>query len=118
MSWSNLALWIYILVPSVALVGRVAPRWRAGRWDDRAASMGLTLVIAALVTMAILVLAFGAEQDVVGWLLAKPGLISPLLLFVVLTLYSVMSFGTRLLRAMTGMLNGAGRGRCSTSGPS
>ena len=85
---------LYLAGP-LALVGWAIRRRATGRWTTRAASLGLALAVATLVTFGLIVLAFASKQDLLGFMLAAPGLIPPTLLFVLLSTYSLMTFGAR-----------------------
>lgn len=86
---------ITLLAGPLALVGWALQRRLAGRWSPLTATIGLALAVAALLTIGLFVLATFANQDLLGWVLAASGLIPPVLLFVLLSTYSVMTFGAR-----------------------
>lgn len=88
-------LWLAVFGPPLALAAWAVRRRLSGRWTARTATIGHASAVASFVVAGLFVLAVTSQQDLTGWALGTIGALPPLLLFVVLVVFSVMTFGAR-----------------------
>jgi len=75
------------------LMGWTAFRLLRRRWSDETAAVGLGLTVATLVLLAAFLVAGTSGQDFVGFALLASGLFNPLVLYVVLMTYNILTVG-------------------------
>ena len=86
---------VAVFGPPLALAAWAIQRRLSGRWTERTAAWGHACGVTICVVAGLFALAVASKQDLTGWALGTIGVLPPLLLFVMLVVFSVMTFGAR-----------------------